>query len=522
MKTKAIGFLTAILCTMVIASVAVSAQTKPLTDIEFWVQASVSEAGPPPDDWVAYKIIRDKLGINLKIVLVPSTLADQNTKINVAGAANALPDLFMVNRDVWYKLAKNGLLAQTNAMLPMMPIRNKTHYQSAIRNKLVTLNGKMYGFAEPGQLPMTDGLVIRKDWLDKLGLKVPKTTDELLAVAKAFTEKDPDGNGKADTYGFGAYIENSGLQQAGIGPRFDALFGAFGVAGMWNLENQSKFGLNVRNPDFLKALQYIKSFVDAKAIDPDWPTLKKDEFRARWKQGKYGIMTENFAALATVANYKDFDNNFPNGEWIAIAPPTGPKGLSSQGVVVENIRIIAASAKSVKAGKTEAMAKLLEWMASDEGYFLLGFGVDGVNYKRDAKGYVTTEGLPANQAWTSKEAQPLTQLRNLVFINTDIELAARYVAYKTKNGRTMDPLAYWNAFKQYQWTEATGSSLVNPPTNAADFMRYYGENMVKFVLGQTPLNDKTYADFLKGLDSIGAAKLEADAKEQLLEAGMLD
>ncbi len=32
---------------------------------------------------------------------------------------------------------------------------------------------------------------IRKDWLDKLGLEVPKTVDELYNVLKMFKEKDP-------------------------------------------------------------------------------------------------------------------------------------------------------------------------------------------------------------------------------------------------------------------------------------------------------------------------------------------
>lgn len=30
---------------------------------------------------------------------------------------------------------------------------------------------------------------------------MPKTPEELLNVAKAFAEQDPDGNGKKDTYG---------------------------------------------------------------------------------------------------------------------------------------------------------------------------------------------------------------------------------------------------------------------------------------------------------------------------------
>ena len=70
-----------------------------------------------------------------------------------------------------------------------------------------TVNGVCYGLDQPGTIVRNEGILIRKDWLDKLGLKVPKTTDEFFEVMKAFTFKDPDGNGKNDTYGLGAYIE---------------------------------------------------------------------------------------------------------------------------------------------------------------------------------------------------------------------------------------------------------------------------------------------------------------------------
>ena len=45
-------------------------------------------------------------------------------------------------------------------------------------------------------------LFIRKDWRTRLGLPVPQTWDEVATLAKAFTERDPDANGRADTYGF--------------------------------------------------------------------------------------------------------------------------------------------------------------------------------------------------------------------------------------------------------------------------------------------------------------------------------
>lgn len=490
-------------------------------DIELWAAAAVSEAGPPPADWPVYQILREQLGINLKLVLLPSDFADQDAKINAAAAANALPDIFYANRDAWFRLVEAGLVAPTDDLLPMMPTRTKTHYNDEIRNKLVMYNGKMYGLADPGALPHTDGLVIRKDWLDKLGLKPPTTTAEFLEVAKAFTEQDPDGNGKADTYGFGAFIETPGLFSIGLGPRFEFLYGAFGVPGTWNVASAESFGLNVRNPKYQEATAYIKSLVDAKVIDPDWPTLKKDEFRARWKQGRYGMMLENFAALSTKANYKDFDANFPEGEWMVIPPPKGPDGLSSEGLVYRSARIYAVSQRAVDAGKTEAVARLLEWMASDEGYYLLAFGQEGVNYKRDDKGFVSTKDIPPEKAWSAKEQQPLTQLRNLVYVNNEIELKARYLDHKTSNGRTISPLSFYEEFGKQPYTEATGATIINPPANGADFTRFYSENLVNFVLGQQTLDDASWKQYLDGLDSLGARELEASAKESLMASGFI-
>lgn len=493
----------------------------PVTEIELWAGGRVSEAGPPPDDWVAYDIIKEKANVNLKLVLQPSTQSDQDARINAAAASNSLPDVFMVSRDVLYKLVQAGLVAKTDDMLAQMPIRTKGHYYDADRNKLATFDGAMYGLADPGALPQTDSLVIRQDWLDKLKLQAPKTLDEFLAVAKAFTFNDPDGNGKADTYGFCAFIDGSGIAQAGVGPRFDFIYGAYGVAGVWNLSSKDAVGLNVRNPNFMKATQFLKTMNDEKVIDPDWPTLKKDEFRARWKQGKCGMLHENFAALATKSNYKDFDENFPDGKWVAMDAPTGPDGQSSMGVSMKTARIYAISQKAIDAGKGPAIAKLLEWMASDEGYYLLGFGVEGENYVKDAKGFISTKDIPAEKAWTSKEMQPLTQLANLVYIFTPVEMEARYPAYKTKNGHDMDPKAYYAEFLKKPFTQATGASVINPPANAADFVRFYSENLVQFVLGQKPLNETTWAEYITGLDSLGAKDLEASAKETLLQTGFI-
>lgn len=494
----------------------------PITDIELWAGGRVSEAGAPPDDWVAYDKILESAKVNLTLVLLPSTQADQDTKINAAAASNSLPDIFMVSRDVWFKLVEAGLVANVDDLLPLMPVRTETHYYDADRNKLATYNGSMYGLPDPGALPQTDSLVIRQDWLDALGLTAPTTLDEFMTVAKAFTNDDPDGNGVKDTYGFCAFIDGSGLSQAGLGPRFDFIYGAYGVAGVWNLSSADEMGLNVRNERYMEATDFIRQMNEEGVIDPDWPTLKKDEFRARWKQGSCGMMIENFAALANKSNYADFDANFPDGQWVAMDAIAGPYGDSSMGVVMKTARIYAVSQKAIDEGKGEAIARLLEWMANDEGYFLLGFGEEGVNYVLDANGYVTTEGIADELKWTSKETQPLTQLANMVYVFSDVEMQARYVAYQTANGRTMDPKEYYAAFLTKPFTQATGAGVINPPANAADFTRFYSENIVQFVLGQKVLDEAAWTEYVAGLDSLGAVELEAAAKETLLSAGFIE
>jgi putative aldouronate transport system substrate-binding protein len=490
---------------------------KPVT-IELWYGAAVTEAGPPPDDWIVYNLVREKLGIDLKITAEPSNENDQDVKILATAAANQLPDVFMVRRDPWQTLIRQGLIADVDDMYPLMPQRAENYFDADSR-AFTTIRGKSYGLAMPGSLQKNEGLVIRKDWLDKLGLAMPKTLDELFDVCHAFTFKDPDGNGKNDTYGFSAFVEYFDQEQY-LGRRFDPLMGAFGVAGTWNM-TETEFGLNVKKPEFFEALQFIRKMIDARVIDPDWPSLKKDDFRAAWKQGKFGIMREQFAALAAAANYGPFDKNFPNGEWVAMPPPKGPKGLSATGIVDANYRIYAVSARAAKAGKKEAIARLMDWMASDEGYKLLGWGIEGVQYSVEANGNISDKNVPADTKFSSPKGQTVTQLRNMVFYNSSLELNARYPYFTTANGRKQGPLMYLKTFQSYPWVNVTGAGTISPSPNNADLKRYINQGVQEFVLGKKALTKENYSAFIVQMDKLGAADWEKSAKAQMDAGGYL-
>jgi putative aldouronate transport system substrate-binding protein len=496
-----------------------------VVDIELWAQATSTQAPAPPDDWVGYKTIREKLNINLKYVIIP-TGADGETKINAAAAANALPDFFQAvsttnARNKLIDLNKQGLIAPVDDLLKLMPNRVKTHYNDPSSLALAKLDGKQMGFVEAPNLPKREGLVIRKDWLDKLGLKMPTTIDELFIVAKAFTEKDPDGNGKNDTYGLGGFFDGTW----GQGNRFAFFFGAYGVPDLWDWDNTANFGLSVRNPNFYRALVEFRKWNEAKVIDPDWATINRDEFRIRWPQGRYGIMWEDFCALACVANYPKFDNNFPTGEWVslpAMKSNSGKSYLNNYGSVGA---FFAVSKKAADAGKGPAIAKLLEWFASPEGYYLMGFGVEGVNYKVDKNGAVTTDGLAdATKAWNHESMARFTQMRNqLIYDNNPNEVLARYPDFVTdKSKKPMSPMAFYKFFSGQPWQDSTAGNLIVNPANRADLQRFYNENFQAFALGTKPLTEASWAEFLKALDDrLNAAKWETDTRKILQDAGAL-
>lgn len=491
-------------------------QTGPVT-IDLWYGAAVTEAGPPPADWKALQLISSKLGINLQLTALPSNESDQDVKINAAAAANSLPDLFMIRRETWQKLVPTGLIAPVDDLYAQMPNRTAQQYDADSR-AFTTLNGKSWGLASPGSIAKNEGLLIRKDWLDKLGLKVPATTDELFAVMKAFTEKDPDGNGKNDTYGYGAFLEINNYEE-GLGRRLEPIMGAFGAAGTWNL-SASDPGLNVRKPAYFDALTYVKKMVDSGVIDPNWISYKKDDFRAAWKQGRFGVMREQNAAFAAESNYAPFDKNFPNGEWIVIDPPKGPKGKQAVGVYTTNYRVYAMSANAAKQGKGPAIAKLLEWMSSEEGYYLLGWGEEGVNYTKDANGVPSVKGIPDEAMGYSKpEMQPLTQLRNMVYYNGDIELASRYPTYKTAtSGKTMSALTVLRDMQKRAWTAAIGVDTLPAPN--ADLKRFYEQGVLEFLTGTRKLDKAGWDAFVSEFDKLGGAEWEkagiADAKAKNL------
>jgi putative aldouronate transport system substrate-binding protein len=153
-------------------------------------------------------IIRDELGVKMNYLwTAPNDQALQKRSVMIA--SGKLPDFFQVTPKEFEDLDNAGKLADLTEAFDQ--------YASPLLKELMTRDGGKalnsakkagklmafpYFFDSINDVPM---LWIRKDWLDNLGLPEPKSMDDLYKIIEAFTTKDPDKNGKDDTYGIGVW-----------------------------------------------------------------------------------------------------------------------------------------------------------------------------------------------------------------------------------------------------------------------------------------------------------------------------
>ncbi len=118
-------------------------------------------------------------------------------------ASGDIPDLlFNATQDADY-ITYNGLFEDLTPYISAETTPNIQAMFDEEPDELVlakTLEGKLFGVPKfQGKWPGTNGvLFINKEWLDKLGLEMPKTFTELEQVLIAFKKDDPNGNGQAD------------------------------------------------------------------------------------------------------------------------------------------------------------------------------------------------------------------------------------------------------------------------------------------------------------------------------------
>ena len=157
---------------------------------------------PATDPMAAY--ILDNFGINF-IQSETNYYNNDFTVTQLAANEGKLPEVFTA--DILYytqeitQFIPEELVAEIpQELIDKYPLTKQRLENDAVSQLVYNMYGGYYFLPKPDSadpsiyLAERKGLFIRKDWLEKLGLEMPNTWEELYEVCHAFTYDDPDGN----------------------------------------------------------------------------------------------------------------------------------------------------------------------------------------------------------------------------------------------------------------------------------------------------------------------------------------
>ena len=151
------------------------------------------------------RLLKENLNIQVVYDWTAST-SDYDEKMSLCIGSNTIPEIMNVNATQYRALLKYDMIQPLDKYFDdYASDALKSYVKSGgeeLQKCITNEDGELMAIPAPN---LTAGGVnemwIRQDWLDALGLDVPRTWDELAEVAKAFVTRDPDGNGENDTIG---------------------------------------------------------------------------------------------------------------------------------------------------------------------------------------------------------------------------------------------------------------------------------------------------------------------------------
>ena len=344
--------------------------THPTTVAPQAVTISMLLAGDntPQADNLVLQEIKKKTGYTINMTYVPG--ADKATKLSAMIAAKTLPDLFTVGTVDAVQLRDAGMITDLSSILQTYAPLVWKEVGSEIYKAPVNANKKIY-MVFRGALGYPMNLSIRTDWLANVGLKMPTDLDSLYNVFKAFTENDPNKNGKKDTYGlaFGLTTGLTGLA---------SIFGAYGIPITRNIPlADGTVTTWFKHPDTLTAIKYVRKLYAEGLIEPNFATIPTMDMFGKLWTGVAGAM--DFQCVGTTNNWmpgRYTETPVPTFDFATITGPTGKKGVPAMYKEYNSGWVVASSCKY----PTE-VCRLVNFFTSEEGDTLLYLGVENVMFK---------------------------------------------------------------------------------------------------------------------------------------------
>jgi putative aldouronate transport system substrate-binding protein len=312
---------------------------------------------------------KKKTGIELEYT--PQNNNEYNQNLDLAFASKKAPDAFnLAGEDRLPYYAAQGALADLTDLVKaagLITADNKAAWDS------VTIDGKIYGV--PFEVNTGTLTYVRKDWLDRLGMKVPTNYDEYINMLRAFKEKIPEC--KTPVTGAKLYEDMAVTYLKDFYQDATPEFAK--VNGKW---------VDGLSEDNMKpALKRLQDAYKEGLIDPEVVTNTTSACRDKWYGGSVGAFNY-WGGMWTVQLDNRLKANVPGAQIVAIPAIKETK----YNVRVPSVTCISKDSKNIEG----VFKNFVQYMHDGgEGQALFNNGVENIHWKQDGD-HVTMLPNPQN------------------------------------------------------------------------------------------------------------------------------
>lgn len=229
----------------------------------------------------------------------------------------------------------------------------------------MVVDGQTYGLPRLRSENDVQWQIIRKDWLDELGLELPTNLEEYEKVLYAIKAADPVGNGNTIPY------------QAYSTQNKDSFFGLANTYKLsanqmtdYYLGEDGQVHYAATNPDYKAALDLQKKWLADGILNKDFFSVSADEDKMRKNQHVVAVQDGKKSSwVATIDTLKDLD---PDGEY-AIIPFDN---VYEKSKIASDLLLVPANSENL-----DVVIQYFDWMLEDKANFMLvNYGIEGKHY----------------------------------------------------------------------------------------------------------------------------------------------
>lgn len=459
--------------------------------------------GPRPKDPIK-DFLEEKF--NAKIEFSSLVAEDMRNRLALSFSSGDAADFIVIPaglRDVADALYDQGQLLDATDVLGLMP--QASMYVTNSFKKWASLEDEMVGIPTYSTFPDVFNMFVRKDFLTKIGMDKPTTTDQLMEYAKAL--KNPELTPGKD----GPWFMATGGDGTGWG-MLSGLIAAFGHPG-YNIVDG-----HINHPMIdgtMKAfLQFVNELRVADLLPPDWYTTSWEQLKSRTFNDQLGMVQYPGWNLAT-ETYTARDNDFATVEaWEPLGQlgsPTNPEGklplpAGPGGLFVFNAKLADDEAKLRRIAHmidTFVYPNVNYWDVSQGG----GPSIwgDAVTVKFDEATGLNVFDIPQDAPY--HKDQSLASLADWQFFGYTL----RWQTYEDKVGK----YGYeWNvATEQLKRWDNVDIEVRLDPKPVQDLLTLGRKSEIQFALGQRSFDE--WDAYVENWRKSGGQELLDSAAEQL-------